>query len=181
MVLNYCDIEKYELKLRNVNMKTYFDSIILDLVTKDWSHLSARDTTELLKLLTKITKNKFFNESTIQVILKNLPSCYYNSTDLADLIISLINSKYASSEDIRLIYTKFSDKSGMIAEAIAKNSSTPRDLLIELLYHEQYSVIAAIGKNQGPEAFELLRNPDFYIRVSYAQKLLKSYNKKYLL
>ena len=176
--MDYNNIGMYKTQLHNIKSKYLFDKVILDVISKDWSKQSIRETTILLGFLSKLTQHKFFDENSIKIILSNFPKVnrYYNLTDMADFISHIINSKYCYQDDIRTIYEMFAKKSVLILETIAKCKKTPEDVLIRLLYSDQYSIVAAIGKNNGPAAFELLKLPEFSERVSSAQRIIRQYN-----
>ena len=172
----YYDIEMYE--MQNIKSKYLFDKVILDVVSKDWSNKSMRETTVFLGFLSKLTHHEFFDEASIKIVLNNFPAInrYNNLNELSSFIGQIINCPYCSPQDIQTIYEMFSQKSVLILETIAKCSKTPTDILIKLFYSDQYSVVAAIGENKGPEAYKLLKLPEFSQRVSSAKRIINRYN-----
>ena len=162
-------IEEIKTIIRNIKSKGSFDSLIIDLLTTNWNSLAFKPN-QLISLFLEIPKNQLFNSDCIDLITNYLPlSTNYSSILVNGFVVELIED--ARIPSLYKIYKKFGDFV-QIQIALAKCPLTPLDILQELIFSDNISVIVAIGDNDGDSAKELLRNEDMKNRVLYAKKIL---------
>ena len=172
---NNRSISQLKLAIRKAKFEEQFRTIIIDMVTTDWNCLVFKPT-ELISLFSELTKNRFFDSESIELIVSYLPkNTAYSQIIANNFLVELIENDFVSVNNICSIYNKFSTYP-QVAVAIAKNPLTPFDILTELIFSDCNTVIVAIEENNGINAHKLLRDKNMRNRLKYAKKLAYSNN-----